>query len=138
MIHSGDEPHNVVLINSVLNDGDFDVTNNYADSHSGGNQAGRKFGGWLLDHHVTCYLNDRYVRWWEIYETDEKLRKRDADEHPVPTRKPNFEETDLGEHEFSRHSPGFAVVTSPLLVFFRGTDFLEPAALLATTLMTIA
>ena len=127
-----------MLINSVLNDGDFDVKNNYANSHSGGNQAGRKFGGWVLDHHVTWYLNDRYVRWWEIYETDEKRWKRDADEHPVPTRKPNFEKTDLGEAEYARHSPGFAVVTSPFLVFFRGTSLLEPAALLTTTLMTIA
>ena len=138
MIHSGDEPHNLVLINSVLNDGDFDVKNNYADSHSGGNQGGRKFGGWVLDHHVAWYLQDRYVRWWEIYETDEKLWKRDASEHPIPTRKPNFEKTDLGDQEYSRHSPGFAVVTSPFLVFFRGTSLLESAALLATTLMSIA
>ncbi len=138
MIHSGDEPHNLVLINSVLNDGDFDLKNNYANSHSGGSQAGRKFGGWVLDHHVAWYLQDRYVRWWEIYETDAKLWKRDASELPVPTRKPNFEKSDLGEAEYSRHSPGFAVVTSPFLVFFRGTKLLEPAALLATTLMTIA
>ena len=44
-VRSGDEPHYLVLINSVISDGDFDLANNYRDMHRGGPQAGRVFAG---------------------------------------------------------------------------------------------
>ena len=42
-VRSGDEPHYLVLIHSVISDGDFDLANNYTDMHRGGPQAGRVF-----------------------------------------------------------------------------------------------
>ena len=42
-VRSGDEPHYLVLIHSVISDGDFDLANNYRDMHRGGPQAGRVF-----------------------------------------------------------------------------------------------
>ena len=67
---SGDEPHYLVLINSVISDGDFDLANNYQDVHRGGLQAGRKFAGAPLDHHVNWYEDDQLVKWWQAYEMD--------------------------------------------------------------------
>ena len=40
---SGDEPHYLVLINSLLRDGDLDLANNYAAVHQGEPQAGLRF-----------------------------------------------------------------------------------------------
>ena len=37
---TGDEPHYLVLINSVISDGDFDLANNYRDVHRGGPRLG--------------------------------------------------------------------------------------------------
>ncbi len=59
---SGDEPHYLVLINSLISDGDFDLANNYQDVHRGGPQAGRIFAGQLLDHHVNWYEDGRLVK----------------------------------------------------------------------------
>ena len=52
VVETGDEPHYLVLINSVISDGDFDLANNYRDVHRGGLLAGRKFTGAPLDHHI--------------------------------------------------------------------------------------
>ena len=138
MIHSGDEPHYLVLINSVVEDRDLDVKNNYASVHQGGNDAGRKFAAAPLDHHVTWYLHNRCTPWWEIFETDGKLWQRDAAGHPMPTRRKNFEKISLPDDEYSRHSPGLALLLSPFLIAFRNSGWLEPATLLATSLLTIA
>ena len=48
-----DEPHYLVLINSLLDDGDLDVSNNYASVHAGGQDAGLFYAvGRNLDHHA--------------------------------------------------------------------------------------
>ncbi len=39
-VDTGDEPHYLVMINSVISDGDFDLANNYRNVHLGGTQAG--------------------------------------------------------------------------------------------------
>jgi hypothetical protein len=84
MVHSGDEPHNLVLINSVISDGDLNVRNNYQNVHQGGNQAGRKFAGWAIDHHVSWYWRTHYIRWWQAFEMDHHRWNKDAQGHPVP------------------------------------------------------
>ena len=41
-VHSGDEVHYLVALNSVIVDGDLDLANNYAGVHAGSGQAGRR------------------------------------------------------------------------------------------------
>ncbi|MBI3185428.1 MAG: hypothetical protein HYZ28_25085 [Myxococcales bacterium] len=49
---SGDEPHYLVLLSSVLEDGDLELGNNYRSAREGSLQAGRAFAGQPLDHHT--------------------------------------------------------------------------------------
>ncbi|MEZ5943697.1 MAG: hypothetical protein R3C18_20065 [Planctomycetaceae bacterium] len=138
MVHSGDEPHNLVLLNSFLNDGDFDVANNYANVHHGKLDAGRKFAGWALDHHVTWYWQDYYINWWEAYEMDGAKWERDAAGHPIPTFQADSIHRPVSDREYSKHSPGLAILQAPFLFPFRGTSLLEGAALALTALTTFA
>jgi hypothetical protein len=51
-VHSGDEPHYMLTVFSLLKDGDLDVHNNYENIRNGGLDAGRGFRGQRLDHHT--------------------------------------------------------------------------------------
>jgi len=138
MIHSGDEPHYLVLINSVVRDGDIDVANNYADVHLGGNQAGRKFAGWAIDHHVNWYWHTHLIHWWQAYENQYPRWNKDADGHPVPTLRTDSIHRPVNSHEYSQHPPGLAWVLAPFVWPFRKTSLLEPAVLLCSSLVTAA
>src|SRR5262245_64665261 len=60
LICSGDEPHYLVIIHSFLEDGDFDLANNYANVNAGGIQAGRWQRHWrTLDHHTQFFVGKR-------------------------------------------------------------------------------
>jgi hypothetical protein len=52
MVLSGDSPHYLVAVNSLLQDWDFDLKNNYDDAHSGGWDMGVRFQGQPIDRHV--------------------------------------------------------------------------------------
>lgn len=138
IVHSGNEPHNLILINSLVRDGDIDVLNNYADVHQGGNQAGRKFAGWALDHHVNWYWHSRLIHWWQAYEMEATRWKKDADGHPVPTLKADSNLRPVDTREYSQHSPGLAWVLAPIVWPFRKTTLLEPVTLLCSGLATVA
>lgn len=137
MIHSGNEPHQLILINSVVGDGDLDVANNYASVHAGGQDAGRKFAGSPLDHHVVWYVHNRFTRWWELYETDGTLWATNSEGHPVPVRRQNFQKLAVPAQEYSRHSPGLALLLAPFLFVFRNSALLEPAALVCSSVLTV-
>lgn len=49
---SGDSPHYLLIVNSIVGDGDVDLANNYRDAESGGWQAGVRFRGLAIDHHT--------------------------------------------------------------------------------------
>jgi len=66
---SGDEPHYLVTVNSLLLDGDLDLSNNYRSSRQGGHDAGRLFRSRELDHHsllVNSVTRER-ARFHEVY-----------------------------------------------------------------------
>src|ERR1700722_8215634 len=83
-VFSGDETHYLVIINSVITDGDLDLTNNYAAVHNGAAQAGQTFIGSTLDHHTVWFENSVRMKWSQKYETDPARWDRDAKGHPVP------------------------------------------------------
>lgn len=52
LVLSGDSPHYLVIVNSLLSDADLDVSNNYTQAERGGLDAGTRFRGVRLDHHA--------------------------------------------------------------------------------------
>ena len=51
-VWSGDEPHYLIIISSILADGDLSLTNNYQSARFGRLDAGQEFRGKNLDHHT--------------------------------------------------------------------------------------
>lgn len=49
---SGDSPHYLVVVNSLIEDGDFDISNNYRQGEAGDLDFGRRLRGTPIDHHV--------------------------------------------------------------------------------------
>ena len=134
---SGDEPHYLVILNSLISDGDFDLANNYGDVHRGGLQAGRKFVGEPLDHHVNWYDNDRLVRWSDVYEFDPARWVKDGDGHPVPTLRSDTNLRPTRQEEYPQHPVGLPFLLAPFVYPFRNTPLVEPIALLCSGLATV-
>jgi hypothetical protein len=139
-VYSGDEVHYLVLLNSVLNDGDLDLSNNYASVHEGSEQAGLLCSqGRVLDHHSmwreggTRYDWQALHNWWLPggWRRDAAGRV-----HPVP--KPGAHVAAAGHPEYPTHAPGIAFLLAPLLAGLRGTTYLEPAAVLCSGLAVLA
>lgn len=140
---AGDEPHYLVLIHSVLLDGDLDLKNNYASVHQGSDQAGRAYAGLPLDHHTLWYIDGRRVPWPDLFEVDAAAWQYDEQGHPRPTLRPGVAGApaglvdDLaGLPEYSSHPPGIALLLAPILFPFRHTAYVEPLAVLCSWLAT--
>jgi hypothetical protein len=131
---SGDEPHYLLLLNSVLNDRDLDLANNYVSVHQGSLQAGEAFAGSALDHHVVYYVRGER-RWWSDF-YDVKHWKRDASGWPIPTPARELPDELKSSPERSYHLPGSTLLLAPVLYPFRGTRLLEPAAILLSAIAT--
>ena len=135
-VYSGDEPHYLVYVNSLLRDGDLWLENNYAAVHRGSDQAGELASGSALDDHSTWYNSAGVkIRWFDYY--DARHWNRDSDGHPVPRLLPSSDPKDAPVHESPRNTPGLAILLAPVLFLARGTPFLEPLALLCSGLATI-
>lgn len=136
-LHSGDEPHYLVQLNSLLRDGDLDVANNYRAVEQGDDQAGRGYAGWTLDHHTVWFEGERRREWRSVYETEPQKWDRDAEGHPVPRLRAGQAPPTEGHVEISTHPPGLAWLLTPLLFPIRGTDLIEPAAIVCSALAVI-
>ncbi|HEV3343771.1 MAG TPA: hypothetical protein VG125_25585 [Pirellulales bacterium] len=114
-VFSGDEPHYLLMLNSLIRDGDLDLRNNYTAVWQGSQQAGRSFAGRPLDHHTKWYEGNRLIAWGQ-----------GASSTQPPAR------------EYSWHPPGLPLLLAPLLWPLRDTRWVEPAALACTALATFA
>jgi hypothetical protein len=67
---AGDEPHYLLVANSLLFDHDLDLRADYARVRSGGDDAGRRFRGWALDHHTILVdpSTGAHAGWWTVYD----------------------------------------------------------------------
>lgn len=135
-VRSGDEPHYLVMVHSLLNDGDLDVANNYGSVHSGSGEAGAYFAGSALDHHVVWYHGDHLQTWWRVFENDPARWQRDALGRPLPTPR-NDVPLVLPEHEYSWHPPGMPLLLCGLMQPLRGTSWIEPGALCCSALAVV-
>lgn len=146
LVTTGDEPHYLILINSLLEDGDIDVRNNYESVYLGSLQAGMTWSRQPLDHHTVWYEGDRRIQWKKLYDWDQWLNRpasaipRDDRGVPIPQRRPDAAELtiDPNHPEYTAHGLGLALLLAPLLLPFRGTAALEPAAILASLAATLA
>ena len=136
-VYSGDEPHYLVLINSVILDGDLDLANNYAAVHRGAPQAGNDFSGSALDHHTVWFESGSRKHWRQIYEFDPAHWGHDGEGHPVPRLRAGNAAPLEGHPEFSIHPPGVALLLAPILFPFRGTQLIEPLAICCSAIAMI-
>ncbi len=135
-VTSGDEPHYLILLNSVINDGDLDLRNNYESSHAGSDQAGRRHSRRPLDHHSVFYVGGKKHKWSDLYfRSTDKWRWNERNVL-VPGRQSS--DVDLGDApEYSAHPPGLAFLLAPFVIAFRGTAWVEPIALLCSGMATV-
>ena len=136
-IHSGDEPHYLVFINSLIKDHDLDLANNYYDVHRGGDDAGLLFRGSSLDHHTIWFLDDKRVSWFMVFEDAPKWGV-DPSGVPSPVRRQNIGAVFEPPAELPWNVPGLAILLALVLFPLAGTPWVEPAAVIVSGLVTIA
>jgi hypothetical protein len=136
-ISSGDEPHYLVIVHSLLSDGDLDLRNNYRSVHGGGLDAGAYWAAArTLDHHTQVRLKDgRWVPWDTVF--DPQDWRVDGDGLLMAARRPGAPEVDPLAAEYSFHTSAIAALLYPLLRPIRGTAFVEAAAVTVTGLFGV-
>jgi hypothetical protein len=138
-VYNGDEPHYLLMINSILHDGDLDLKNNYRAVHQGAVQAGKRFAGALLEHHTFWYVNGTYYTGCEEFGPEKAEWREDKSGFLSPrikdARLANIIE---GLPEYSVHPPGLALLMAPALYFFRDSKMFEPMAIIFTGLIMVA
>ncbi len=135
---TGDQPHYFLMTNSLLEDGDLDLKNNYLEVHRGWASAGRRFAGKPLDHQTYWYINGKFVNWFEVYEYDPGRWGRDGGGFPVPALK----DTSAGrvvsdKPEYGIHPPGLALITAGLVWPLRSIALRESAVIFCSALALI-
>lgn len=146
-----DEPHYMTIVSSVINDGDLDLKNNYAQAHAGGFDSGARFRSFPLNHHAYYYLPEGY-RWWDILAMPHPRGGHlwlCPDGHAVWPACPGGADGGLTfdyrpEYqriaelpEYSWHPPFIAVLGYPFLRLFKDSPLLEPAAIFLGYLATL-
>jgi hypothetical protein len=139
-LFSGDEPHYLVILNSLLQDGDLNLANNYESAHQGGLEGGRRFAQLRALHNDTSFqLDGKQVFWHATYDLNGGIDQWAPDEYGRinPPRLPNAKAVPPGTPEYSAHQPGIAFLLAPVLFPFRGTKYVEPLAVICSGLATI-
>ncbi|HEY4103607.1 MAG TPA: hypothetical protein VGM44_06935 [Polyangiaceae bacterium] len=130
LITSGDEPHYLVMIHSLIDDGDFDLDNNYLAARQGALDVGRGRAGVPLDRHVEWYGADgKPYEWSQIFEYEKLDPAQPQLRAQVPRLKPGAQSEFVGRPQYSQHPPGLAALLTPVLYPFRGTRWVEHFAL---------
>jgi len=135
LVHSGDEPHYLVTLNSLLEDRDLVLGNQYQQALGGSLDAGRAFAGQPLDHHTVWFSKDGVRHhWFQEFEVPE-----DAEGTPTGAPHPRQGITPEADRvERSTHPPGLVFLLAPLLYPFRGTRWVEHLALFVSPLVIFA
>jgi len=138
VIFGADEEAYLLLVNSVIRDGDLDLKNNHGEVMLGAREAGGKNAGRILDHHSTYYVNGERKVWRDLVDPRVYLWPRDARGVPQFVFKPGLDPALAAGPEYSAHPVGVALLLAPLMWPFANTDLVEPMTLLWSGLATVA
>ena len=141
-IVSGDEPHYLLTLGSLVRDHDVDVRNDYERSRGGGLDAGLEFRGRLIDHHTLLYSRrtGEWGRWQDVYDVNGRFPCAPGDlcspfTLKLPERFDLRVSPDLAE--VPSHPVGFAALLFALLYPLGVDDAdLEPRALEVVMLLS--
>ncbi len=113
---TGDEPHYLIMVHSLLEDGDLSLADDYAAARRGGWQAGRRFRGVPLDHHTTLYdpASGEAELWARVYDWRRRQPCHTPGCHGYPRVSAALPETDT-RVEAPAHPPAFAAVVAAAL-----------------------
>jgi hypothetical protein len=135
-IYGGDEPHYLVILSSLVQDGDVDLRNNYESVHRGGLDAGARWAKLKkLDDQTVFFANGIWKFWFQTYET--ARWGMDDTTGAVPVLRKGTPAIVQGTPEYSIHQIGFAWLLAPFVFWARGTEWFEAAAILTATLATV-
>jgi hypothetical protein len=117
---SGDEPHYLIIVHSLLFDHDLFLENNYDDAARGGPQVGAVCAGITLDPHAYLINYDRClsIKWHDLYDLKQPLAV--PDEHGVmyaPKRPNSFRPG--AYHLVPAHPIGYPAFLAAVLSPFR-------------------
>lgn len=135
--NSGDEPHYVLVLSSLLRDRDLDVRNNYDRVVFGGLDAGVRFQDNVLDHHtlVVDVASDQRARWYDVFEYSEpRLACAGPGCVHFPQKMPQL--ATERAIEVPLHSPFYPLAMAALLsAFDPSPETLEHSASIATVVL---
>ena len=134
---SGDEPHYLVLLNSFIMDGDFDLRNNYLSVHEGSNQAGVRFAGSAVDHHSSYWIGGQRWVWRDLFNQNVWMWPRDSRGHLIPQVRRGVDPALAQKPEAPAHPVGIAILLAPIVFPFRGTQWVEHIAIFCSALATL-
>jgi len=135
-IHSGDEPHYLLFIHSLLDDHDLELGNNYQAVHRGSDDAGLLFRGSTLDHHSIWFLGEQRVAWFSVFDEPSNW-EADATGALMPVRRANVDAIYDPPVELPWNVPTLAILLALVLAPLARTPYVEPAAVLVSGLVTI-
>lgn len=154
--HFGDQAHYMVMLSSIIEDFDLDLTNNYHNARiNKTSSAGMYLRGMNLDHHtilVNKKTGEKYI-WTGIYHYHNMERLSPTNHyypgenvpfshHPyftsgIPPEK--LAEIDLADfREAPVHPPGLPILASIFLFPFRYSPYVDTAALMLTVIVSLA
>src|SRR5262245_36047000 len=119
----GDEPHYLLLVNSLLFDHDIDLKEDYARVSRGGLEAGKRFQGVYLYHHTILFdpRTGDHVSWTRIFDTSKKIvcdEKQGEACVGFMRQSPRFSEMERVK-EFSQHHSGFPALAAAFVALSR-------------------
>lgn len=132
-IYSGDEPHYLVILNSLRWDRDLELRNNYLGVAHGSDQAGRVFRGQSLDHHVSFYRGNRLFFWNDVFEAVPAEPTQ-----PAWRLRPGADAALKDAPEYPMHPVGLPAIAALLLWRCGSPNSLEQGAVILTTVVTLA
>jgi hypothetical protein len=133
-VYSGDEPHYLIQIKSLVRDHDLDISNNYEWAGVGADDAGKGFRGEQLERHTAAQANGRTVIWSDYFSKDRWKKKADGSWPPAPLHEGR---TDPPTFRYSIHPEGIALLLLPIWLAVGDSPLLEPVAILFSGIITL-
>lgn len=139
LVTSGDEPHYLAMLHSLVSDHDLDLANNYDQARQGSVEIGAGRSGAAIDHQVSWFGEDGRRRSWDsVYSYGRDAEGKAWPPPRLPERKPEAPSEFEGKPQYSQHPPGLPLLLAPLVYPARGSVWVEHLAIVWSTLSTFA